>query len=637
MNAQRILKEASPLLWPWCVVMVAGMVPFITPLKSLDWVGPVGFVLGIPLLATLPFGNEFQHRTFSLLLAQPVDRMQIWRDKIRVTLVVVSSAILVFCLWFLVPSFQPDPNELAFVAAWVAATLASATFWTLFARSIVGGFVLNVAMPCLIYFVVSMASWLGRPTADIPTHGALMMTTCFLVYAGVMLWLGRRALMRFQATGGMGGDLLTAGPDVISRALTGWLRCRPSGAVLNLFRKEIYLLRPVWLISIVTLLGWACLPLLKSRPLHGAASYLEFAGVSLGAISTLMIAILAGTISVGEERTSGMHAWHITLPIPALLQWRIKLYVALLASFLGAWLLPVFITRNLRSPDDKYMGIGLTTAWLLGVLILTFASFCCACAVKGTVRAALLVLPALIVLSLASVFGIETGGKFADFMVSKFDPFANFRFTDTIVSMVFPRSSLSFLLGRSYYNENSTQVLLALSIPTLILALLLSYRLFCNQVRDGALSLFRNLLPLAVVAFLSTFAFLFTVTFVWDAWQQDWEVFNEARGAIVEIHSRSPKPDGSHPVHLKLDDLARVYPLSETTRRWLHGSSITIVPLKGPPSRYGESGDSIFRPWWPNDRRPWYLTTILLPGGTHCAESYPSWNRTFNMFFVICK
>src|SRR2546429_6390820 len=47
-----------------------------------------------------------------------------------------------------------------------------------------------------------------------------------LSYAGVMLWLGRRALARFQVTGGLAGDdLLMAGPKMMPRAVAEWLPC----------------------------------------------------------------------------------------------------------------------------------------------------------------------------------------------------------------------------------------------------------------------------------------------------------------------------------------------------------------------------------------------------------------------------
>src|SRR5437016_9629912 len=108
----RILKEARSLFWPWCAVIIAGALPLLEQTQAAlkkgallwgvyNWIEPVsflGFVLGIPLLATLPMGNEFQHRTLPLLLSQPISRMEIWSEKLSVTIVAVVSVALVFCI-----------------------------------------------------------------------------------------------------------------------------------------------------------------------------------------------------------------------------------------------------------------------------------------------------------------------------------------------------------------------------------------------------------------------------------------------------------------------------------------------------------------------------------------------------------
>ena len=208
-----------------------------------------------------------------------------------------------------------------------------------------------------------------------------------LCYAGVMLWLGGRMLARFQATGGMAGDdLLMAGPDVMPGALAGWLRCRPTGAVLNLIRKELRLLRPVWLISLLAAVGWACLTLFGLLYERGFSRNFETAVVIVGVVSTLMIAILAGSLSLGEERTSGTHSWHLTLPVSARRQWFIKLCMALFAGFVGAGLLPLLIAGRLLGSSHMFADVHFGMDWLLGVVLLTFAAFWCACAVNGTVR-----------------------------------------------------------------------------------------------------------------------------------------------------------------------------------------------------------------------------------------------------------
>jgi len=383
MNAKttRILKEARPLFWPWCVVAMAGALPLVHPFWA-PYIGVIGFFVGIPLLATLSLGNEFQHRTLSLLLSQPVGRMEIWGEKLSVTIVAIVSAVLVFSLALRATSFHPGWQELAFAGAWTVAITASATFWTLFTRSTVGGVALNIGVQSFISFTVpwaNLADWLRARGYLAPGNPIVpsTVTFVFLCYAGVMVWLGGRTLARFQATGGMASDdLLMAGPDVMPGAWAGWLRCRPTGAVLNLIRKELRLLRPLWLISLLAALGWACLTLFGLLFERGFSRNFETAVVIMGVGSTLMIAILAGSLSLGEERTSGTHSWHMTLPVSAFLQWRIKLYMALFAGFVGAALLPALIAgRFLYGSSGIFVTEDFRVAWLLAVLILTFASF----------------------------------------------------------------------------------------------------------------------------------------------------------------------------------------------------------------------------------------------------------------------
>ena len=162
MNAKRILKEARPLLWPWCAVALAGALPLVHPF---DWT-PLIYVIGffaVPLLATLPLGDEFQHRTLSLMLSQPVGRMAIWGEKLSVTVVAIMSAVLVFSLALRATSFHPGRMGLAFAGAWIVAITASATFWTLFARSTVGGVALNIVVQTILILIVpwaNLAEWL---------------------------------------------------------------------------------------------------------------------------------------------------------------------------------------------------------------------------------------------------------------------------------------------------------------------------------------------------------------------------------------------------------------------------------------------------------------------------------------------
>src|SRR5271163_1593178 len=465
----RLLKEARALFWPWCAVIIAGALRLVelshsaltvdSPLREVRFfIEPISFLglfLGIPLLAALSMGNEFQYRTLPLLLSQPVSRMEIWGEKFSVLLVAVLSAAIVSNFGWRAEfqqysEFPISAGVWITIGAWIIGTIASATFWTLFAKSTLGGLVLNLGSHWLIFVVgESLIVWI-QPTKHLPpTENTTVLSIAafvFLCYAGGMLSLGRRALARFQATGGMGSeDLLTAGPNVVPAGLIGWLRCRPTGSVLNLFRKELRLLRPLWLLTLLAVLGWICLAAfwaVSDRRSTDSVVRVNFSTVivTAGFIIVIVIAILAGSLSLGEERKSGTHSWHMTLPVSARRQWFIKLFTAILAGSVCAVLLPAlvlnaggFLSGSPTMSVDPHTG----WVWLLTVLLLTFASFWSACAVNGTVGAVLWLVPVMIVLSLASGFGALLAPELLALVVSRFELFANFQFTNAVSNIQF--------------------------------------------------------------------------------------------------------------------------------------------------------------------------------------------------------
>ncbi len=589
MNAQRMYKEARPLFWPWCAVVLAGALPLFRPLHSITWVSEVGLFLGIPLLASVAFGDEFQHRTLSLLLSQPVSRMEIWREKLDVTVVAVASVVLIFSLSWRSNDFRTAMRDWTFIGAAIIAFTASATFWTLLARSTLGGAVLNVAVFIFICLGLKLTESF-RKAGDVSLFDSSVFSPLilfFLGYAGVMLWLGRRTLARFQATGGMAGDdLLTAGPAVLPGALDSWLRCRPTGAVLNLFRKEFRLLRPVWLISLLAAVDWACLALLGLLHPQGLTRYFETAVVSAGVIGTLMIAILAGSLSLGEEKTSGTHAWQLTLPVSARRQWFIKLCMALFAGFVGAGLVPLLIAGRLWG---SFADVHVERDLLVEAVLLTFAAFWCACAVKGTVPAVLWVLPVMIALYFAGELGKWAGHALTNLFFSRFDPFANVKFAGAVSSIFGTLRNSRSAFWEFFYNGGYLMPMVwAILVPTLFLALIQSYRLFRAHLQDSALSLVRNLLPLAVVPFLCSFSLIAFFSFVVRAPDQESIALLETTQAIQKFQSRVGKLDAAHPLQLTVDDLAKAYPLSKSARRFLGDSHITLA-LDEPP-HHGQFG-----------------------------------------------
>ncbi len=635
MNAKtmRILKEARSLFWPWCAVIIAGVLPLLKQSHSARMVGgsvwgvlhliePIsflGFFVGIPVLATLSLGNEFQHRTLQLLLSQPVGRMEIWGEKMSVTIVAVLSAALVFCYGWQ-SALQQDPELWVAAGAFIIAMTTSATFWTLFARSTMGGLALNGVNSVIPLVCHLRPDWI--PETMIARSVAAF---ALLSYAGVMLWLGRRTLTRFQVTGGPAGDdLLMAGPDMMPAALAGWLRCRPTSPFLNLIRKELRLLRPVWLISLLAVPVWICFPVLGFTVERGSA-----AAVLMVIAFTPLIAVLAGTMSLGEERTSGTHSWHLTLPVSARRQWLIKLVTAMFTGLVCAVVLPVsmLIAEGfIFGSPLMSVNLGAGMAWLLAVLLLSFASFWCACAVKGTVSAALWVFPAMIALLLAGRFGDWVASGVMDFVVSRFDLFANFRFTNAVSNIhLFDTGAPPMLF------------VVLLFVPMLVFAAIQSGRLFRKQLQDNPLFVVRRLLPLAIIAFLCGFSLVAFYAFVDHGKQQMWTLFRETHEAIEKLQPGTAKLDAAHPLQLTVEDLAKAAPLSERTRRWLRDSSITVAPDKPHPvGRYCCGGNSRSITFAPDQAYSWYLATIHLPSGSECTVSFQA-GRGYGILGGVCE
>jgi hypothetical protein len=568
-------------------VVAAGSMPLLFPhsgkAAELNY---LSFFFGIPLLATLALGNEFHHRTFSLWLTQPASRVRLWGEKMSVMCAaVLSAALFSGTVMFLIslPKLEMTYNK-GVAVAYVLITLASATYWTLSARSTVGGVVLIAWIFWAFYMFGDAAEKLplasgaleAAATSAATTIAILSLAVCF---SSLMLWLGVRKLAQFQVTGAASGeDLLMSGPSVMPEAFAGWFRARPSGASLNLIRKELRLLRPLWVIELLTLVyaaGLGMLRLLPVPPVGLPHTVTQWAILGPIAMSCMGMAGLAGFLSLGEERRSGTHAWQMTLPVSSRRQWLIKFIIAMLAGLACSVLLPVLMmiaSGAFFGSPFLYVHIGALRDELIAYPILTFACFWCACAVTGSMRAATWAMPAIAAIPLASYSGIRLGrelvrntGALKDVAISALhlSPFAFTGFT-------------------AYAREH----LLWLFYPALLVALFQSYRLFRAQPRDSALGVLRCLAPLAAVTIL--WSLFVSASFTSSTWQP----FEETRQAIDRLQA------GRARVELIAADLANASSMSALTARWLKGSAITVTP-----------GDS---------RLARYRATIRLASGLQC-------------------
>jgi len=444
MNATlRISKEVRLIFWTWIAVVALALPPLFTS----DWYrigslgGGIGFVIGIPLLAVIPIGSELEEGTLSLLLSQPITRIQIWLQKFAVSSIAVVTSSLAFALAYRTTVLTPVTG---LAVLWVVAALCAAPYCALIARSVRGALALNLIGFALVLLTSQLFSW-------------ARLEVVVTLWAVLMLALGIRKMARFElTTGPVGGDLLTVGPSF------RLLRIRRAGVVTNFIRKELGLLRPLWLISlsfvvIFTVLG------IWYRP----ARYALSANFALAVVYQTLSVLLAGSLSVGEEKLSGMHPWHLTLPMSTSQQWLLKLVIAISSSIVCVVAIPSLLTVVLQLDTPSIASIFF---YAVSVALLTLVVFWSACFMTGTVRAILLSVVVLFVLT--SVAGVGMSSR------------------------VF------------YYPLAFGQVI----VPTLALALVQSYRMFRVQPPQTAASLLRQLLPLAATAFAFSLLTAFLIT-----------------------------------------------------------------------------------------------------------------------------
>ena len=602
MNAKvRMMADARSLFWPWCIVAAPGILsmfsfPRLPGGLELDVVAGFGFAVGIPLLATLSFGNEFQFGTFSSLLSQPIERSRIWREKFAVVGVAVLSAAIAY--GFGASRMGWEIDHIAVAALWLMVTVGSSAYWTLVARSTIGGAVFNglQSMALVLLFVPLLnnaEAYVIRLAAD---EVLLAIGSFATAYTAVLLYLGRRKLLRFQIIGtGPTSNLLATDLALAPNPVRRLLRCTPSGGTLNLVRKEFHLLWPLGPLTLI-----AFVMLLAVAPFRIASSWTVTAGVSIILIHGLFAAILAGTLSLGEERSLGLHAWNMTQPVSIFRQWALKLVTVIFAStacsgtvILMAYLL--FEPDFLQQFGAMFLGgsAGMYSVALFPLL--TFVAFWGATGVNGTVRAAFWSLPALTAVLVAYDFGMSTGmGNSAVEVVRAL----------TAAVHPFPFSSRFEVMASKLMGEHRSVVVPALWVGLwlLPLAAIQSYRLFRSEIREGVRPLIRQALVLAAMGFLCGFLQIVPAAANGTMHQNTVTALMEiSRGVAEKQIDPALVREGGYSVSLEN--------LSDRTRTWLATETLVIRPKSAVVK------DDEYAPL----KEARYMITAELHGGWNCV------------------
>jgi hypothetical protein len=602
-EATRTLKEARALLFPWCAMMILCTFPlFSSRGQFLNFLFQTGLLIGVPLLACLSFGNEFRYKTMELLVSQPVSRLKIWREKWIVVVVAILTTTLVASLCSRTPLRVSRPEDLDYVMFLVITTF-SAAFWTLFARSTLGGIMLNIAI-VIPLSLVKFGFWewnsIARRFSD--TGVILVLSVAALGYSAFMLWLGRWMLVRRQSGAGLAGsDLMVAIPTLMPRPIAGLLQCRRDQAVLNLIRKEVHLLRPLWLLSALYVLGWSAIAISSSliSPVgYGHQAMLVI--LVVGSASYPVIAIFLGaTLPFAEEGAFGIQLWHLTLPLSVKTQWLTRLVTGLLAGLVcgvGLFSVLMALTHALPGPDIVQemvrMSLPIPTAYLLMFFVFIFW---CAVIARDLPRTAVLAVAASALLSIAYGGGQQIGIWILEIL----DKVA------TLVVALFQLNPYFFreILRRMPDLPHMPESLII--VVTYVAMGLHSYLLFRRLPVESTFRMLRPLVPYLILAFALTFYSAFRR---WDiSTATSFTLAGDTERAIARLHPTNA---------FTVEDLSKVSTLPARTARWLRNSTMNAT-ISDPDLVNG------YLRLLPPGAWKVYDVTIRLSSGTTCRMSFP--------------
>jgi len=147
----RISKEVRLLFWPWCLMTFAGLVPvvklFMADKKS-DWpegIAVLGFFGGAAVLTALSFRHALRISPPALHSGEAANQHKIWAEKMAVLTVGMVCAAFIACfvqtIFGIIVWRELSVNAIEPVLLLVI-IVCSAGFWTLVARSMVGGILL---------------------------------------------------------------------------------------------------------------------------------------------------------------------------------------------------------------------------------------------------------------------------------------------------------------------------------------------------------------------------------------------------------------------------------------------------------------------------------------------------------------
>ena len=153
-----LIKKEIRLLFPgWTIAMVLALVQAIT--RPYDFYVASLLFFGLTLMALTTIGRETSLNTFSSLLAQPEERLRIWKIKLSVLALAFLSVFIVWLVAFGIAMLNSvmGPEDLAAsyylfitICLTATATFTGGLWTTLLLRQVAGAFWLTLLVPAVL-------------------------------------------------------------------------------------------------------------------------------------------------------------------------------------------------------------------------------------------------------------------------------------------------------------------------------------------------------------------------------------------------------------------------------------------------------------------------------------------------------
>lgn len=367
----RFKKEFQSLFWPWLVAASIGLVPLLSwmlPAAQLEQsfhriyaLAGAGFVLGIALLSTMPFGEEFSLRTMPMLLTSPVSRRQVWREKLVITLCLTLSVALLNSAGY-TPFWALIQNQMKLAVAFLVFTICSGAFFTLLARSTIGGAALCLfaqAAVLLTTYGFTQTNYykVGYWNPHARTEEYLLVSS--LIVSPIFLLLGWKLFARLQYTDATDVDIPLLPQTLVKRKSPfSILNVHPGFPLLNQLTKELSFYNPVFVMAYLFACLWITATVLLTIYPH-KSSLLSNTLDGFTIIYVPLVLLICGCVSLGEEKKLGLHQQNLTLPIAWKTQWAVKLSIAIVLGVVFAMLLPTMLVMFGSVLSFKQLDTGL--------------------------------------------------------------------------------------------------------------------------------------------------------------------------------------------------------------------------------------------------------------------------------------